>query len=212
MRTQDLIAALAADTPPHGPSLGKGLRWAALGAILLGALAMQAGLGIRGNFVASLSDPRFLFKFVVTSLLAAATFRCALSLARPQAAPVPLWIAIGLPCLVLTAGVLVELALLPPALWMPRLVGQNALLCLVSVPLIAIAPLAVVLLALRRGASPAPRRAGLMAGIASGALGAFFYAAHCPDDSPLFVAAWYVPAICLVALLGATVGARLLRW
>jgi hypothetical protein len=32
------------------------------------------------------------------------------------------------------------------------------------------------------------------------------------DDSPLFMAAWYVIAVVIVALAGAILGARLLRW
>jgi hypothetical protein len=35
---------------------------------------------------------------------------------------------------------------------------------------------------------------------------------HFPDDSPLFVAAWYTLAITFVSALGAVAGARLLRW
>ena len=35
---------------------------------------------------------------------------------------------------------------------------------------------------------------------------------RCPDDSPLFVAVWYLLAIAIVALTGRVIGARLLRW
>jgi hypothetical protein len=35
---------------------------------------------------------------------------------------------------------------------------------------------------------------------------------HCFDDSPLFVATWYVLAAILVVLLGMLLGRRLLRW
>ena len=41
---------------------------------------------------------------------------------------------------------------------------------------------------------------------------AAFYAAHCPDDSPLFVAAWYSLAVALVAAVGAATGRLTLRW
>ena len=212
MRTQDLIAALAADTPPTGPSIGKGLAWAMLASIPAAALVMQVSLGMRADFVASLSDPRFLFKFAVTGTLAVLTVCSVLRLARPQSGGGGLRAAIAASCLLLACGVALELLVLPEPLWMPRLVGRNALTCLTFVPLISLAPLALVLLALRRGAPAAPARAGLAAGIASGALGAFFYAAHCPDDSPLFVAVWYSIGIAIVALTGAILGRRLLRW
>ena len=54
--------------------------------------------------------------------------------------------------------------------------------------------------------------AGAAAGFLAGAIGAALYATHCPDDSPLFVAAWYSLAIGFVAALGAVAGSRLLRW
>jgi hypothetical protein len=38
------------------------------------------------------------------------------------------------------------------------------------------------------------------------------YAAHCSDDSPLFVATWYTLATALVAAIGALAGARFLRF
>lgn len=212
MRTQDLIEALTADTTPRGLTLRKGLALAGLGATVLAAMVMQGALGIRGSFIASLADPRFIFKFLVTGALAAVAFRLAMRSAEPQswASVLPaVWLG---PLLLLAAGVVMELNSLPRALWMPRLVGQNWLQCLIYVPLISLAPLGLVLLALRGGAAASPIRTGLAAGIASGALGAFFYAAHCPDDSPLFVAVWYMLGIAIMACIGAMLGRRLLRW
>ena len=54
--------------------------------------------------------------------------------------------------------------------------------------------------------------AGAVAGLLAGALAATLYATHCVDDSPLFVALWYTPAIVLIVVLGAIIGRRLLRW
>jgi hypothetical protein len=93
-----------------------------------------------------------------------------------------------------------------------RLVGTNAIFCLKSIPFLAAAPLVAVLLALRQGAPEQPALAGAAAGLFAGAIGAACYATHCPDDSPLFVAAWYTLAIGLVAAIGAIAGRRLLRW
>ncbi len=76
----------------------------------------------------------------------------------------------------------------------------------------AAAPLAALLVGLRAGAPRSPAMAGATAGLLAGALAAALYATHCPDDSPLFVLLWYVPSIALVALAGAAVGNRVLRW
>ncbi|MGA8293552.1 MAG: NrsF family protein, partial [Rhodoplanes sp.] len=53
---------------------------------------------------------------------------------------------------------------------------------------------------------------GASAGLVAAALAATVYAAHCTDDSPLFVATWYSLAIALVVAVGAVLGPRVLRW
>jgi hypothetical protein len=108
--------------------------------------------------------------------------------------------------------VLAELMATPYSIWMPHLMGHNATACMLCIPLFALAPLAALLLALRRAAPLAPARAGALAGLAAGGLGAAFYAAHCPDDSPLFVAVWYTLAIIFVTVVGAAIGKRVLAW
>jgi hypothetical protein len=77
---------------------------------------------------------------------------------------------------------------------------------------LSVAPLVALLAAMRAGAPRSPAMAGAVAGLLAGGLGAVLYAIHCPDDSPLFVGLWYVPAIALVVLAGAAAGSRALRW
>jgi hypothetical protein len=72
--------------------------------------------------------------------------------------------------------------------------------------------LAALLFGLRYGAPTRPVLAGAGAGLLSGALSASLYIAHCPDDSPLFVAAWFTLAIAISTGVGALAGRRLLRW
>ena len=73
-------------------------------------------------------------------------------------------------------------------------------------------PLAALLFALRQGAPSRPALTGAVAGLAATGIGATFYASHCTNDSPLFMAAWYVLGTAIVAVAGALLGARLLRW
>ena len=105
-----------------------------------------------------------------------------------------------------------ELMVVPPDLWMPRLIGHNMRFCTTMIPLFALGPLVLLLWAFRRGAPDNPARAGAVAGLIAGGIGAAFYAAHCFDDSPLFVATWYTLAIGVVTGLGALLGSRFLRW
>lgn len=212
MRTEDLIAALSADaaTPPRRltPAFRAAVAVAALGA----GLVFAGLLGVRPDIAQALSSPRFLLKFVVTLALGAAATALALRLARPGADPkagVMALLAVG--ALVATA-VVVELAVVPREAWEARLFGRNWLVCLVNVPVLSVLPLAALLVALRRGAPDRPAALGAAAGLLAGAIGATFYAAHCTDDSPLFVAVWYAIGIGAMTALGAALGGRLLRW
>ena len=80
------------------------------------------------------------------------------------------------------------------------------------IPIMAFGPLAAMIGVLRYGAVTKPRLAALSAGLAAAGLGATLYAAHCPDDSPLFVATWYTIATGIVVLVSLLVAPRLVRW
>ncbi|MER8512928.1 NrsF family protein [Mesorhizobium sp. M1060] len=85
-------------------------------------------------------------------------------------------------------GVIVELFLLPADIWSMRLMGTNGLACLALIALIGIGPLVIFLALLRHGAPSSPALAGAVCGVFAGAIAATVFLAHCPDDSPLFVA------------------------
>ncbi|GLK56983.1 hypothetical protein JOD31_003015 [Methylopila capsulata] len=212
MRTSDLIEALAADAATPPARLGRTFAFAFALAVAGAALVFAVKLGPRPDFVDALGTVRFPFKFVVTGAFGAAAALLALRLARPGASVRSGVLALGLAVAVLGAGVLAELAVTPEATWAARLVGHNWLVCLINVPVLSAIPLSALLIALRRGAPASPSLAGAVAGVVAGAIGATFYAAQCPDDSPLFVAVWYTLAIAIVATVGAVVGSRLLRW
>jgi hypothetical protein len=112
----------------------------------------------------------------------------------------------------LVLGIGYELTTVPSAEWYTRAVGTNSLLCLAAIPALSIASLVATLAALRAGAPRSPTASGAAAGLLAGGLAATLYATHCPDDSPLFVAIWYPLAVALVALTGAVLGRRVLRW
>jgi hypothetical protein len=159
-----------------------------------------------------LGEPRLLFKLCLAFLLAALSGALIARIARPGADIRRITLLLAIVPALLAAADLAELLAVPAAEWGQRLVGTNAIFCLKSIPFLAAAPLVAVLLALRQGAPEQPALAGAAAGLFAGAIGAACYATHCPDDSPLFVAAWYTLAIGLVAAIGAIAGRRLLRW
>jgi hypothetical protein len=212
MDTNELIHALAADRRPPAASLASVWRGAAALAIGLAALVFFATLGPRPDIVIAAQTPRFLFKFIVTITLAASAFGLVRALSRPGAPwrkTIPYLAAA--PALIAMA-VSVELLLVPPDTWPARLVGTNIVPCLTFIPLIGMGPLAIVLLALRHGAPTRPVLAGAAAGLLAGGIAGTFYAAHCTDDSPLFVATWYTIGIVALASVGAAGAYRLARW
>jgi len=90
--------------------------------------------------------------------------------------------------------------------------GMHWATCLLCIPLFAVVPFAALIWALGRGAPTNLRRAGAIAGLVAGALGATAYAFHCPDDSVPFVAIWYGTLVGVCGAIGAMIGPRLLRW
>lgn len=212
MRTSELIDAIAADAATPPARLGRGFAVALGVAVIAAAVVFELTLGVRSDIAAALGTVRFPFKFVLTSAFGVAAAMLALRLATPGASARPGLAMLGLAAALLALGVAADLMVLPASSWKPVMMGRNAMVCLTYVPLISALPLALMLIALRRGAPSSPTLAGAVAGLLAGAVGATFYAAQCPDDSPLFIAVWYTLAVALMTLAGAAVGSRLLKW
>lgn len=211
MRTDDLIRAAAADHATRSEPVGRRLGIFSAAGLVFAAALFACFLRPRPDFATALASPRVAFKFAITLTLAASAGVLALRHSRPEEEP-DLRPALGLVLVLLGLAVGAELVVLPPEAWGSRLVGSNALACLALVPLLSLPLLIAALAGLRHGAPARPARAGAVAGLFAGGLGAALYAAHCVDDSPLFVAAWYGLAIAAMAGAGAALGARLLRW
>ncbi|MDX8478987.1 NrsF family protein [Mesorhizobium sp. VK24D] len=212
MRTEDLIKALDADARSKAMPLGRAW-WLAVGvAAVVAAAVFFMTIGPRPDFMAATHTMRFLSKFVFTVALGVSAFALIQALSIPGASSrhAKLWM-LAAPVLVVIAVVL-ELFVVPEAEWGRRLVGTNWYICLTFIPLIGIGPLAVFVAALRYGAPTRPVLAGTVAGLLAGGLSATLYAAHCFDDSPLFVATWYTIAVLILAGLGALGGRFFARW
>ncbi|MDQ0513005.1 NrsF family protein [Ancylobacter amanitiformis] len=212
MKTDDLIRAMAADTGRRSMPMDTAWRLAGVLAFVLAGAVFLVALGPRPDALASLETARFVFKFVVTLALVASAFALVRALARPGGGGGSLLAWLAVPPLLLVVAVALELFAVPASEWMTRLVGVNSQVCLTFIPLIGAAPLGVFLLALRHGAPTRPRLSGAVAGLVAGGLAAAFYAAHCPDDSPLFVATWYSLAIAGLAAVGALAAPLVARW
>jgi len=211
MKTDGLIRSLALDSAPRLP-LARALLYGFLPGVAVSLVFYALAIGLRPHLFDLLPNWRIFFKIGFPIAVFACAGPLALQLARPRGDPRPLvFILIGL-LIVLAAAVVTELVILPPDLWRVRLIGHNARVCMMLIPLMSAAPLVGALIALHRGAPQNPGLAGAGAGLFAGAFAAALYATHCPDDSPLFVATWYPLATLLCAAAGAWAGRRFLAW
>jgi hypothetical protein len=118
----------------------------------------------------------------------------------------------AIPAGLLAAGIGGEMMLSQRLPMMTRLVGDNSKVCMTAIPVMSLPLLIAALIGLRHGAPTRPAVSGAIAGMLSAGLAATFYASHCTDDSPLFVATWYSIATAMVTIVGALVGSKVLRF
>ena len=211
MRTDDLIRALAEDSASRPEPMARRFVTLAIIGALAAAGVSSMILEPRSDLSAVITTPPVAFKFLVTLTLVGAAGALAFRRMGPEDGSHLK--SVVFPVLsVLILGVAVELISSPAADWPRLLIGSNALACVTLVPLLSLLPLSCILAALRYGAPTHPQETGAVAGLFAGGIGAALYAFHCPDDSPLFVAAWYGLSVVVVTVLGAVLGARWLRW
>lgn len=211
MNTEQLVASLVADRARSSAPLGRSVGRAVAAGALVSLMVFAIEFGPRVDLAAAFATWRFDLKLVlVLTALMAASGVC-IAMARPLTTASWRWGV--LPVVIIAIAALgAELTLMPAQTWETRLVGSNALVCLTAIPLFALAPLAALLLALRRTAPASPALAGAAAGALAATTAAAIYAFHCFDDSPLFVLTWYPLAAIPVIVVGAIIGRRLLRW
>jgi hypothetical protein len=210
VKTDDLIELLVKDSAPW--RFRSILAGAIAGGIIIAAISFFVGIGVRPDISEAANSNRFLFKFIVTVSLAVTAIWVTLSVGRPDGSLAHRGLALAIAPALLACAVVVELLVLPESQWIPGLVGHNARLCLTLIPLLSIGPLACLLAALRKGAPSSPGLAGAVAGLAASGIAATFYAAHCTDDSALFVITWYPIATLIVTTASYLIGRKVLRW
>ncbi len=212
MDTDRLIHVIAADNDWRARSVGS---WLVAGLIVAAAASstiFMMTLHVRPDISAAMRNPFFDLKFVVTLALLIPSVMIGLRLAHP-AAPLSrrTWL-LALPAVLLALGIASEAMAPQRVSWSARLIGSNARVCMMAIPAMSLPLLAASLIAFRHGAPTRPALTGAFAGLLSASLAATLYAAHCTDDSPLFVATWYSIAVAFVASIGALVGSRVLRF
>ena len=160
MRTSEFIGALAADPIPTPIRLGRRIA-AALVIGVVGSLALYLLLlGPRPDIAEAARTVRFCLKFVDSLAFALPSLLLMLRLARPDAKPRALALWLIAPLILLAAGVVVQdrWSCLQTEL-LSRLVGEHAMRCTITIPMLAAPILAALIVA--PAASRCPAASGL---------------------------------------------------
>ena len=212
MNTEQLIRSLAADNPHRAPSVGFVLALTLLAAVPVSLAMFLMQLGVRPDVMTAMHNPFFDLKFVVTLALATSAIVVGLHLSRPEGSLRGWAWLLLIPAGIIAAGIGSEMMMPQRLPMMTRLIGSNSRVCMTAIPIMSLPILAAALIGLRHGAPTRPAITGAIAGLMSAGLAATLYAAHCTDDSPLFVVTWYSIATALVVAVGALAGAKVLRY
>ena len=212
MRTDDLIKLLSADAGLRPASFGRAWSLAITAAVVAAAAVFAFTLGPRPDIAAAAETVSFLFKFVVTGVLALSAVPLLVALSRPEPVGRRAFAWLAAAPLALAVAVTVELAVMPSSEWGARLIGTNSPECPFLIVALGAIPLGLFVWSLRNAAPARPSLAGVVAGVAAGGIGASLYAAHCIDDSPLFLAAWYTLGVAMLAVAGGVAAHLVARW
>lgn len=214
MRTDDLIARLAAETTVVKPYAVE--RKVTLHLMIGGAAAVAllvTLLGFRPDMGAAVGTVAFWVKFGFTAAVAALGVAATCRLARPGAILLPaFWIVAAMPFTAVAAMAALEIVAAAPADRVTVWLGSSWKTCPVWIPLISAPVLLAVTLCMRRFAPTRPVLTGMALGMAAGGVGATVYGLHCQENAAAFLATWYLLGMAIVGAIGAAIGPRALRW
>jgi hypothetical protein len=213
MKTDDLIALLAADSAPvprHAAARALGL--ALLAGLPLALAIVLPFYGIRPDIALAVHWPMFWAKLMFGVLIALGAFVALQRLARPGVRLGGAWLGPVMPVLMVWVMAAFVLAAAPPDLRGALVLGQTWRTCTASITMISLPLFVAAFAALRTLAPTRPAWTGACAGAMAGGAAAAVYALHCPELEAPFLAVWYVLGIAVPTALGALAGPRLLRW
>jgi hypothetical protein len=213
MKTEDLVALLSTNTEPVDRRQVARTVCIALGAGFVVALGLMiVGLGVRTDLATAQASVFLLLKLAFAFGIVGISSAYLIRLACPGGERTMSMTLIGLPFIAIVLLAAINLGFAPKSHWNKMIMGEDWFECLLSIPIIAITPFAIVIGAVRQAAPTNLVRTGAFAGLVAGGVSATAFALHCSDDSLPFVAVWYGGTVVLCTLAGALFGPRLLRW
>jgi hypothetical protein len=213
MKTDALIASLAADTTPVAPhAVGRRLSLACLAGAIAALALLLVWLGPRPDIGRALLTASFWIKAIYTLTLTLGGALLTARLARPEGlVGSARWVIIGAIAVIVVLGLL-TLILDRPDQRATALMGHSWKQCPWRITAFAAPVFGALVWALRHFAPTRLAVAGASAGLLAGAIGATIYGLACPETSPAFVAIWYSLGVAVCAGVGALMGRWLLRW
>ena len=212
MKTDDLIDMLSTNVEPvdHRQIVRNIGMAVAAGAVVAVAIVFFV-LGPRAGLSSFATLASALLKVAVTVVVLIPASIYLIRLARPggeRRAPA-VFVAAPFIAVIVLAALSVTFA--PRYHWSGAF-SDAWLECVISIPLIAVLPFAVIVWVVRQMAPTDLARTGAFVGLLSGCVSAIGYAFHCADDSVPFFALWYGGTIALCTFAGWKLGPKLLRW
>jgi hypothetical protein len=214
MKTDDLVDLLSrnVEAVDWREVPRKLLLFAGLGA-LAALIALMLVLGPRAEISSERAWMFIAAKLIFASSILVVALTYLVRIARPGGERRVSVALIAVPFVVGLIAAGPSLALAPEPGWRAMILGEHWRLCFICIPVNAILPFGAIVRAMRLFAAPTNlSRAGMLAGLAAGAISALVYALHCTDDSFPFIALWYGVTIAGCALVGGLLGPKLLRW
>jgi hypothetical protein len=213
MRTDDLVAMLAAGAVAVEPGAAArryatALGWGAFGAVLLMAIL----LGVRPDLGQAARLPMFWMKLAFPASLAAGALYAAARLSRPGVRLGSVPAALVAPVLAMWLLAAYVLATANAGEREALIFGGTWIVCPLLVALLSLPVFVAAMWAMQGLAPTRLELAGAAAGMLAGASGALIYALHCPEMEAPFLAIWYLLGMLIPTLVGAAAGPRLLRW
>lgn len=214
METEDLINSLV---EKHRAVPTAWIEWASLIVVVVGGIAagiaIAATIGFRSDLAQAFESGRIVAKYAFMLTVLVLSGHLYVRLSRPGHHLTDEIVVLLLPMAFIWIAAFVQLMLYgepTPAI----LFGEkgNWVLCVILVPLYAIVPFALLTYVLRKSAPTDIAGAGIAVGLFSTAIAATIYAAHCPCDTPVFVAVWYPLAFTVGGIAGRWIVPRFVHW
>lgn len=213
MKTDELIRTLAERARPiRRGAMVLRLACALLAGVVVSFAVMIPWLGVRPDLQEAVGTTSYWAKFIYPLLLALAAFWATERLARPGGKARVQGLAMLAPFAAIAALAAIQLLTAPPAEHVPLWLGDSYGECPWRILVLSLPILAAIIWALRGMAPTRLTLAGLAAGLAAGAAGAWVYAFHCSETAMPFLATWYTLGVVVTGAFGALIARPLLRW